>query len=57
VKWVDSWEPEDNLSEACQALIDEFWSSPIHDPSGGEVDRADLKVSGFTIECCMYSIL
>ena len=45
VKWVDSWEPEDNLNEACQNLIDEFWSSSVQDETGGEVNRSELKVT------------
>eukprot|EP00111_Clytia_hemisphaerica_P009732 TCONS_00028548-protein len=43
VKWVDSWEPEDNLSEACSALIDNFWSSSARDQTGKEVNRTELK--------------
>lgn len=43
VKWIDSWEPEENLSEACQGLINEFWTGTTLDPSGKIVKKDELK--------------
>lgn len=42
MKWIDSWEPEDNLAEACKQLIDEFWKG-LEPQKNGKVNT-DLKV-------------
>ncbi|XP_065672851.1 zinc finger protein 724 isoform X2 [Hydra vulgaris] len=44
VKWADSWEPEDNLSESCQRLIKEFWKEKTIDPLlGKDVSISEIK--------------
>jgi len=44
VKWSDSWEPEELLSESCKQLINEFWSGTTLDKNGREVKQTELKL-------------